>query len=58
VRGIKCKNITHCQKGVTLDEGMIPWRSQLKLQLNLGRTGSYDLLVRMLCDTRVAIFLI
>lgn len=56
MHGIKVKNITHCQTGVILDEGMIPWRGQLKLQLNLGRIGSYGLLVRMLYETRVAIF--
>jgi hypothetical protein len=56
VHGIKVKNITHCQTGVTSDEGMIPWRGQLKLQLNLGRIGSYGSLVKMLYETRVAIF--
>jgi hypothetical protein len=56
VHGIKVKNITPSQTGVTLEEGMIPWNGQPKLQLNLGRTGNYGLLVRMLYETRVAIF--
>jgi hypothetical protein len=52
VHSIKVKS----QTGVILGEGMIPWRGQLKLQFNLGRIGSYGLLVRMLYETRVAIF--
>lgn len=56
MHGIKVKNITHCKTGVTLNEGMIPWRGQLKLELNLGRIGSYGLLVMMLYETRVARF--